>query len=688
MVSPWGTAARQSAGSAVSWNSILLGRFRFVRSAVRLGVALAAALLFAGLLSGRPHPVLAHAFLISTSPGAGARLGSTPRAIVLTFTEPVVGKGAEKVTVERAGGRGVVLRSLSTTGGGVNVVASLPRLPAGVYLVNWIVVSTNDGHLSAGRFAFAVGKAGHIPASASTTSAPTGWWQGVAGWILLLGIAVGAGTLAGHRLVWQPVTGERLGRELSAVAANATAGAAIASVITLGLLARNFDSAGGTGGLGAIARRTIETRAGALDVLTIALLIFALVTLSLRLWPDVTLVALVLAAGATAARSHPASGSAWFGAPVVVAHVTLAVLWAGALGHLLLVVLPGRSRYSGDVIITVVQRYSRLAVWTAVTVLATGLISALAEFSNPTQLVTTGYGLVLAVKGILVVVGLLAALLARADALPRAAVEAVPVLRGLTRVEAALIVAVIAASALLSNVAPPFVAPTLARGPSQLLGPPPTGEPAAHLAAKAGWLEVYLTASRNQVTVLVLSPEDQGLAQTHLRLTASRPGSSRSVDMFPRSCGPGCFTTRFRWLPGSTRLVAAVSSPRWRGGTVDLRVSWPPGRNGLTRLRQVLTRMSQISTMRIKETVSSAPGRGFPNVGTPSGRVFVRGEPYTGRVGDVRYAGGGNNRQLVIYLSGSNIWVHLWLDGHDRVAREVIVDPGHLIQRTFAYRGP
>jgi len=61
-------------------------------------------------------------------------------------------------------------------------------------------------------------------------------------------------------------------------------------------------------------------------------------------------------------------------------------------------------------------------------------------------------------------------------------------------------------------------------------------------------------------------------------------------------------------------------------------------------------------------------------------------EPYTGRVSEVRRLPSGDGlTQLVLYLPGSSIWAHLWVDARRRLRREVLVPPSYLIQHTFSY---
>jgi copper transport protein len=90
----------------------------------------------------------------------------------------------------------------------------------------------------------------------------------------------------------------------------------------------------------------------------------------------------------------------------------------------------------------------------------------------------------------------------------------------------------------------------------------------------------------------------------------------------------------------------------------------------------------------VRERVTSGPGASVQHAFQLSGRRFIASEPYTDRVPDVqKLPSGGNLTQVVVNLPGSNIWVQLSVDARDRVAREVIVSPGHLIQRSFSYPG-
>jgi hypothetical protein len=345
-------------------------------------------------------------------------------------------------------------------------------------------------------------------------------------------------------------------------------------------------------------------------------------------------------------------------------------------------------------VLEVVRRYARLALWTVVLVLGSGVGAALAEFDSLDQLLTTAYGRVLLVKAVLVGATLALALRGRFWGVRLSVTHALPHLRRLTRGEAGSMVAVLAASALLGNVAPPFAgtqANAVAEG--ALLGAPPPAGPALHLAGQAGWLEVYVTASTGQLAIEVLAPGDDAPQGVHLTLSTTAP-VGKEADLFPRSCGPGCFFMSLTWHPGTTALRLRVAAQGWAGGLLSLAVPWPPGPVAPHQLAQVLAAMHAQKSFGLDERVSSGPGAATHSVTTISGPTFIASEPFSAHVTDVRRlpASSDGLAQLLVSLPGARIWAHLWIDAQHRLRREVIVAPGYLITRTFSYpvrvRGP
>lgn len=97
-------------------------------------------------------PAYAHATLIATNPGSGAKLTTAPTVVALSFDNPVLSLGA---AMEVTGPTGSVSTGSVTVAG-----TSLSRplraaLPAGTYTTIWRV-TTNDGHPISGSFSFSL----------------------------------------------------------------------------------------------------------------------------------------------------------------------------------------------------------------------------------------------------------------------------------------------------------------------------------------------------------------------------------------------------------------------------------------------------------------------------------------------------------------------------------------------------
>src|SRR5437588_11291130 len=105
-------------------------RAHVIRSiATVLAVALAALAL--------PTVVSAHAFLAQSSPQAGERLRTSPRTLTLQFTEAVAPASSDHVAIRNAAGQPVRIGPLVRSADGTTLVAALPPLPNGAYIVTW-----------------------------------------------------------------------------------------------------------------------------------------------------------------------------------------------------------------------------------------------------------------------------------------------------------------------------------------------------------------------------------------------------------------------------------------------------------------------------------------------------------------------------------------------------------------------
>lgn len=779
-----------------------------LRRAALAGVALASAL----VALVQPDAAQAHAFLVRSEPEAGSRLATAPDAIVFHFTESfvpaseriVLREGADVVETRPPTRKGTVLRQ------------PLPPGLRGVLVVNWRVLS-DDGHISVGEFAFAVGSAGALP-KASSTSSDMPWPEVLASWLFFAGLALVLGGLTSETFVWRRIRAFHAGR----AGAPASAGLAVAtsgSVLTLILLAGSRAGGGFATGLdlGALGE-ALDTRPGALTAGVVATLAAAAVLVASSWTRPLALLPLLAAAVLTSLRGHSGTSGHWWAVAADSVHLAGAALWAGALAHLVLVL--GRAGRGGFrlTLVAGARRYAGLALPTVLVVMVSGIVTALAEFRSVGELLDTGYGRTLLVKGGIVALALGLAFAARRGALPAdsrrtfasfghlsafelaalalvplvlalvvpsdpvrliafclflaplayilialrrivrdrgqadprtqarryalvgvAAVFALfasgavaslarsqggstpvegdgasiarallialavavalaalarmlpqsrearpPLLRRLTSGELVAVACSFVAVAVLVNVAPPrsSAAPRLPE-----LGPPPVEGRALRLGALAGNLSVGLTAGEQELRFDVVLPSGP-VEGARLTAEAKQPGKL-SADLYPRPCGPGCFTIRFRLPEGKTTLTARVAAPGWEGGSARFEVVWPPGRERPALLGRVREAMEKIPELILTESVTSGPGSsGGPLRARMSGPELLDTELYLEGAVDVRVMGrSGRLTELAFALTGSSVWYRMWIDERYLVRRETIVSPGHLIERTFAYPG-
>jgi copper transport protein len=146
-------------------------------------------------------PVVAHAELRASDPPANASLPAAPDELRLEFTEPV---DAETAVVELLDVQQQLVAGIGEVrleDGGLRIVVASPKLEEGIYVVRYQVLSTVDGHVTGGSFAFQVdpGGAAPPPAVAPTTSSPgADLPAALARWTALVGALV----LVGSTLFW------------------------------------------------------------------------------------------------------------------------------------------------------------------------------------------------------------------------------------------------------------------------------------------------------------------------------------------------------------------------------------------------------------------------------------------------------------------------------------------------------
>ncbi|MEX5262285.1 copper resistance protein CopC [Kocuria sp. CPCC 205263] len=377
-----------------------------------LPVVLTGLLVLVLAVLGVPAAV-AHTELTGATPGEGQVLAQAPATVTLSFNEPV-GASAETVQVHTPAGDPVAaqVQALDTT----VTLTPATTLGPGTHTVVWRVISA-DGHPISGSFTFSVG-------APSTTTVvmpdndPLPRAMIAAQTVTYLGVFAAAGLVVFELLVLPagpgvaPATRRRLHR-LAYLAAAVAALGAVASV----LAAARWQEAISPGPL------TDPILAAAL---TVAGVLAAAVAVPHATGGPGTLVVrgVALAGAAVAALSLVVTGHTrstepgWLVVTADAAHVAAGITWVGGLLGLA-IVLGRASGIPAPHAATALARFSAAAAWTVAAVAATGLILAWRILGNVQGLVSTGYGQLLLIKVLLVLLVVLVAGWNRYVLLPR-----------------------------------------------------------------------------------------------------------------------------------------------------------------------------------------------------------------------------------------------------------------------------
>ncbi len=562
----------------------------------RRGGALAALAILVALLA--PAGASAHAILESTVPARGATLRQEPKQVVLRFSESVEGNFGAVRVFDAAAKRVDDGQTVHPGGTGSQLAVGLkPGLPDGTYVATYRVISA-DSHPVSGGLVFSIGAPGAaatptvadligdsdagpvteaafgiargltylatalvlgglafllavwLPALRAAAGAGEEWVEASSGFLgaarrlLLGGALVGAvagiagivlqGATAGATNAWAAlkpsVVGDVLGTRFGEVWSLRVLAFVILGV-AIGLLLRNVRAAAAPAGLQRVALGADGLAAPALPRAALALAAI-----------PAAFVAIAPALGGHASVQQPLA----LLFPLDVAHVLAMSAWIGGL-MLLLFALPAATRrlQAPDrtrLLAASLIRFSPIALGCVVMLLVTGTIQAIEHIAAWSQLLHTGFGRAVLVKGglvlVLVAVGAvnrrrvipqLRALVASATA-PGAAGH---LLRRTLRAEVVLVLVVLGVTAALVSYPPPD---SLAGGPfggTATLGPlrlEATVDPAR---VGPNELHLYLLKSSDG------TPFD---GTKELTVTLSLPAKDIGpLDTTARPAGPGHF---------------------------------------------------------------------------------------------------------------------------------------------------
>lgn len=330
----------------------------------------------------------AHALIKSSTPEDGALLDAPPAEVAITFTEPP-DLGLSEIRVLDGEGREVGTGPLQTTTGNRSVAVQLEGLGEGVYTVNWRVLSTVDGHVTAGSFSFGVGvEATAVPTAGGsgsvTVEAPSPSVLSVVGrWGFYWGLAILLGGAVAFLLVFRTRS-----RGLTPMLVS---GWGLAAVGLIGMFwaERQAAEVSALDLLGSDRGEVLVARGVALAIAGAAAWIA--VRRPRRLWFIALLVTTAAAMLVHSYAGHAGAASSLRGVKVLTqwVHLIAVGIWAGGLAWLLVGVWgTGAEERRGAV-----ARFSTLAGIAVAVVALTGFVRAVNEVGSVGELFDSGFGL-------------------------------------------------------------------------------------------------------------------------------------------------------------------------------------------------------------------------------------------------------------------------------------------------------
>jgi copper transport protein len=390
------------------------------------------------LWAGGGDTAQAHSSLVRSDPTPNAILLEAPSVIHLWFSEPMEGQFSRAQLFDSEGQPISASSQLDSSAKRLSLTP--PALTDGLYHVSWRAVSTSDGHATQGSFAFAVdeGFSSYGQMAANSEPLPLGGALLRAFNLLGLGVLVGLSGFA----VWMGLETARHPWWLAW---------GMVGLGGLGLLGLQL-SLVSAGEWQTLPTLLTETRFGHLWLLR--LLLWALIGLSL--WFGQVKISLVLGLGLLLTQSlfSHASGVAqgrWATVASDWLHLTLMSLWLGGLVGLLAQV---RQAPPVSELVARFSVYARLLVFGLA---VTGLYAAWVQVGSWEGLTQTAYGQSLLFKlalmlPLLAIAGINLAWTSRRLAQGQAIWMGA--LRGLIRLEIALLVGIVVTVGLMTALAP------------------------------------------------------------------------------------------------------------------------------------------------------------------------------------------------------------------------------------------
>lgn len=399
--------------------------------------------LIASMLLFFPTLAAAHAVLISSTPAQGERLLKSPQGLSLRFSEAVTRVDVSLVNSQGEG------RKLDKVARGGDVRVELPGpLSDGAYAFTWRIVS-EDGHPVSASVVFSIGEVSDLTEFNAITS--TASWIAIATWATKF--VFYSATLFGVGGVFFAIV---IARERPRKATTSMLGLSGLCAVTLVILFC-LEEAGGD--LAAIL--SAEALTAAFDCSLVKSSALVLVSLCVafgagraRGGTALSTASLAILGPAFALTGHASSaGVHWLSFSAVALHVISVAFWAGALPGLWSILgqeKPGQRE--------VLLRFSSAIPISIATMLLAGGYLAVVQVGAPSALLETEYGNVLLAKLALVLVTLALGTwnrLALTPPVSQGSTSAAAAMKAIVALEIALLILVLAATALWRFTPPP-----------------------------------------------------------------------------------------------------------------------------------------------------------------------------------------------------------------------------------------
>lgn len=367
-----------------------------------------------GALLAGAGPASAHAALTGSDPAQGVVVAKAPTQVSLTFSEKVA-MGDDSLRVLDPKGKPVQTGAPTDVSGTTYAVRLKSGLGKGTYTVTYQVVSA-DSHPVSGAYTFSIGAPSQTVVSGAGPAAgggvvgvlyAFGRYVSYAGFIVLAGGAAfvlacwqrGAGVRALQRLVvggWLALTGATLW--LLLLRGSYTTSGKVADVFDLDLLGQVLQTKTGA----ALVSRLLLLAAAALFVAVL----FGAYTrreegeekrdLTFGLAIGGVVVAAGLASSWAMAEHASVGLQPGIAMPVDIVHLLAVAAWLGGLTALLTALY--RAPAETPVEAAAVRRFSRLALGSVMTLVATGVYQSWRQLGSWSAFTETGYGQLLLIK--------------------------------------------------------------------------------------------------------------------------------------------------------------------------------------------------------------------------------------------------------------------------------------------------